>query len=493
MLGRCLRRAQQTVLVSLSRQGLSRKPVSCFARVLAAGDGQYAQSWDGTPWGPGGRAWDRAQRSSFSTTASQGSMLVQFPLAQTGEGIKECELIKWFVKEGDKVDVFDPLCEVQSDKAAVEITSRYAGTIMKLHHEPADLVEVGAVLADIQVEGPAAAAPPSAAPELKPGQASSSPAAWRSPPARTVLASPAVRRLAREGGVDLACLAGSGADGRISKEDVLRHLQQQQPSLSQAHTEVPTDAQHGGLPRFEAVPQERVQPRSPLVPLQGYRRAMVKSMTAAGQVPHFHFCDEVNMGALLHVRTCLQGDLALQGAKLTFLPIMLKAMSMALQDFPGINSSLSPDQTHLLHHASHNIGVAMATPTGLVVPNVKAVEEHTIASLAVELGRLQQLAAAGQLSRHDVTGGTLTVSNIGTLGGTYAAPLVNVPEVAIVALGRVQHLPRFGASGDIQRTAIMPISWGADHRVIDGATLAQFSNAWRCLLEQPERMLLRLC
>lgn len=231
------------------------------------------------------------------------------------------------------------------------------------------------------------------------------------------------------------------------------------------------------------------------IPIKGYRRAMVKSMTKAAAIPHFHLCDDITMTKLMSTKAVLDDDMNSQGVKLTFLPIILKAISVALQGFPEINSMLSDDESEILQHKHHNLGVAMATPGGLVVPNVKRVEEKSIIDIAVEMGALRQKAYEGSLTAEDLMEGTLTVSNIGIICGTYATPLVNPPEVAIIALGKLKYIPvvsQVHENEPVSRLAIMPITWAADHRVVDGAMLAGFNNAWKRLVENPERLLLHL-
>ncbi|KAG2427447.1 hypothetical protein HXX76_012383 [Chlamydomonas incerta] len=573
--------------------------------------------------------------------------LVAFPLAQTGEGISECELVSWSVQVGDHVAAFDKLCDVQSDKASIEITSRYSGRVVTLHHKTGAVVKVGAPLLDIEVAdntavapehlaavaGPGEAAPavaaavaagagtsttvaapasvaggaspggPAAAVVVgisvspAPGQpvqqvaAAAAPAPAPPPPAATppppppplppppppagaVHASPAVRALARELGIELAAVAGSGPGGRVTKTDVLRtkddlaaaaatgggsglgggaatadgdgnghaaaaalagngggaaagarnahsHSHHHQRSLAEAVAQYQRltaagGVAAGGLAAAVAAAADGAQPT--VVPLRGYRRAMVKTMTAAAALPNFHFHDEVVVDRLLAVRAALKNDpgLRAQGVRLTLLPFLIKALSAALNQHPQLNASLAPSGSDLLLHPHHNIGVAMATPSGLVVPNIKQVQRKSLAQVAAELSLLQQLAAAGKLPAEALAGGTISVSNIGTIGGTYATPLVSPPEVAIVALGRLQLLPRYPAAAAEAAVAaaaggggnggsgggaaavpllpvpvsILPVSWGADHRVVDGAALAAFSNTWRDYLEAPERLLL---
>jgi len=203
-------------------------------------------------------------------------------------------------------------------------------------------------------------------------------------------------------------------------------------------------------------------------------------------------CAQICVDALLGVRAALSPEPALRGAKLTLLPLLVKALSAALAAHPHVNASLATGGDALVVHADHNIGVAMATLSGLVVPNIKRVQDLSVAQVAGELARLQRAAAANALSPDDVTGGTITVSNIGAIGGTSAAPLVSPPELAIVALGRVRRVPGFDAAGAIVPRSLLPVSWGADHRAVDGAALALLCNTWRELVEQPSKLLLLL-
>lgn len=231
------------------------------------------------------------------------------------------------------------------------------------------------------------------------------------------------------------------------------------------------------------------------IPIKGYRRSMVKSMSKAATIPHFHLCDDVTMTKVISTKAVLEDDMNSQGIKLTFLPIILKAISIALQGFPDINGRLSDDESEILQYKNHNLGVAMATPGGLVVPNVKRVEEKSISDIALEVGGLRRKAYEGTLTGEELTEGTLTVSNIGIIGGTYATPLVNPPEVAIIALGKIKYIPVVSQANEceaVSRSAIMPVTWAADHRVVDGAMLAGFNNAWKQLVENPEKMILHL-
>ncbi|GAQ89523.1 2-oxoisovalerate dehydrogenase E2 component [Klebsormidium nitens] len=478
-------------------------------------------------------SWDNLwhERREFSAPASKPGLnkdgVYDILLAQTGEGIAECEVLKWNVKEGQEVQQFDLLCEVQSDKASVEITSRYAGTVRKIYFQPGDIVKVGETLCDLT---PLGGQPEPATSSEEPALAAAHKASASEPVTASVIsehapkagtgghgpkhkasASPAVRALAREYGVDLSNVVGTGPEGRVLKGDVLRFVAVSQGVEETREaggvSDVPQDAPATVSEPKSVSVTEPLRPEAPerpvpvaasegdkVVPLRGYRRAMAKSMAAANEVPHFTFCEEIDMDRLVELRTRLQAAAAVAGGadvKVTYMPLIMKALSAALRDFPEVNATVNADATELTCRASHNIGVAMATPQGLVVPNVKNCQDLTVKQIAQEMQRLQGLAKAGRLPDHDLKGGTITVSNVGTIGGTYATPLINLPEVAIVALGKVQTLPRY-RGGELRPVAVMQVSWSADHRVIDGASIASFCQAWKRYLEAPDTLLLHL-
>lgn len=389
-------------------------------------------------------------------------------------------------------------------QATISITSRYDGTVEKLHWVPGDVIAVGANMVDIRLaqgEAPQAGGAEEPAPQAKAAPATPAapaaavttaiPAASPKSGGAAVLAAPAVRAIAREHSVDLSLLVGTGKGGRIIKEDILRYLRGEAP----AATAAAAPAAPSAVAAPAATPAAAAAPaaQDTVVPIRGYGRAMVKTMTAANAVPHFNFMDELRMDELAAVRASLKGSPLLGGAKLTALPLLLKALSVALLEHPRLNATANADCTEVVLRANHNIGVAMATPSGLVVPNVKGVQAKSIGEIAAELERLQRLAHDSALPPEDLTDGTITVSNVGTIGGTYAAPLLNLPEVAIVALGRTQALPRFGADGEsVERHSLMPVSWSADHRVVDGASLASMSARWKHLVENPHELLASL-
>jgi 2-oxoisovalerate dehydrogenase E2 component (dihydrolipoyl transacylase) len=464
-----------------------------------------------------------ADAAPTPTSSNNTGVLVSFPLAQTGEGISECELVRWHVSAGDTVEEFQPLCEVQSDKASIEITSRFQGVVERVHHQEGEVVKVGAALVDIRLPAGVEAPPGSAVvgedggggvvAKEEPQRAMAS--APSTAAATEVLAPPAVRRLARELGVDLASIApGTGVGGRLTKEDVQAAHDGRGGGAGAAAAVMPAPppvAAPSPAPSSSSTP-----PTFERIPIRGYARTMLRTSTEALSVPMFYYFDEVRVDALARLRADLAGDPALAAAaasaaapssattpplKLTFLPFIIKALSVALAQHPTANASLdlgsdnnqpSPSQPSILRYKEHNVGVAMATPGGLVVPCVKNVQSKTVAEVAVELAELQRMASEGRVPPERLSGGTITVSNIGALGGTHATPLVHPPQAAIVALGRARALPRFSADGKVERHLLMDVSWGADHRVVDGAEVARLSNCWRALLEEPSRLLLHM-
>lgn len=223
------------------------------------------------------------------------------------------------------------------------------------------------------------------------------------------------------------------------------------------------------------------------------KAAMARNMvTSATTIPHFIYSEDIDVTDLLALREKLKVEAEAKGSRLTLMPFFMKAMALAVQEFPVLNSRINDDVSEIHYLSQCNIGMAVDGKAGLMVPNVKGVESLTMLSVADEVARLTEAARSGRVSQDDLKGGTITISNIGALGGTYASPIINAPEVAIVALGRTQKLPRFDANGQVVERAIMTVSWAGDHRIIDGGTIARFCNRWKSYLESPQSMLLHM-
>ncbi|KAJ3599035.1 hypothetical protein NHX12_032998 [Muraenolepis orangiensis] len=424
----------------------------------------------------------------FHTTSVRLGPIMQFKLSDIGEGIMEVVVKEWYVEEGAKVAQFDSICEVQSDKASVTITSRYDGVIRKLYYAVDETALVGMPLVDIEtdtgpevvqeedvVETPAMSREEHTHQEIK---------------GHKTQATPAVRRLALENNIKLSEVVGTGKDGRILKEDILNFLAKQTgailPPSQFLETQTIQKETQQDAPKPDLISKDLTEP------LKGFHRAMVKTMSAALMIPHFGLCDEVDISRLVQLRADLKGLSEERGVKLSYMPFFIKAASLGLLHFPVLNASVDEACQNITYKAAHNIGLAMDTRQGLLVPNVKNVQLLSIFDIAKDLNRLQTLGSSGQLGTSDLTGGTFTLSNIGSIGGTYAKPVILPPQVAIGALGKIQILPRFDSNGQLVKAHILNISWSADHRVIDGATMCRFSNLWQQYLENPASMVLDL-
>ncbi|KAJ2823338.1 hypothetical protein GGI24_003704 [Coemansia furcata] len=485
------------------------------------------------PKGRGTGCQTRSELRGFHSTTST-SKIVAYKLADIGEGITECEIIQWFVKPGDKVSQFDKICEVASDKATVEITSRYDGIVKKLHYNDNDIALVGKPIVDIELDEQSTdtetAQPQDATKEPAPPQA---PEASSEQPPRdftgdrtndVVYATPAVRRIAREHSIDLRFVEGTGKSGRILKEDVHRFVELGEPSPT-LHSSVKVAAASsidGSITADEPQPpfiqantgatassvslasaSAMVAGEDHTASLSPIQRAMFKSMTESLSIPHFRFKDEIELDALMRARQNINDHLLALGdapvTKLSYMPFFIKAASLALAKYPILNARVVTDGTSppsLLYRAAHNIGVAMDTPGGLLVPNIKHAQTKSLIDIAADLQRLVQKGKAGAISGADLKGGTFTLSNVGMIGGTYLSPVLVSSEVCIGALGKVQRLPRFETTVvdgvAVERVVpkhILVASWSADHRVVDGATMARFATLYKQLLENPELML----
>jgi 2-oxoisovalerate dehydrogenase E2 component (dihydrolipoyl transacylase) len=421
----------------------------------------------------------------------------------------------WFVEEGARVEEWDKLCEMQSDKAAVEISVNYAGVIKKLYAQANDMVKTGSPLADIddglpEEKHPAAEAgdehteehhdeirqTPAADEQEEVNTGDMTAEEGKSQTSEPVdaemetrsnagpsLATPAVRGLLKEHSIDIAKVKGSGKDGRILKEDVHAYLENWN-----AAPKSPSPVRQAPLSD-----SKQIETAYSLSPVQSQ---MFRTMTASLSIPHFLYADDVNTTSLSSLRKRLNVSYETLQAKLTLLPFILKAVSVSLSQYPLLNaridttSSLSKPQ--LMYRSSHNIGIAMDTPAGLLVPVVKNVAALSILDIAYEIRRLLELGQAKKLSNADLSGGTITVSNIGNIGGTVVAPIIVEGQVAILGVGKSRPVPIFGDSGSIEKAEMTNFSWSADHRVVDGAMMARMGSMVKKLIEQPEKLMVQM-
>jgi 2-oxoisovalerate dehydrogenase E2 component (dihydrolipoyl transacylase) len=412
-----------------------------------------------------------------------------FILPDIGEGIVECEVVKWLVAEGQNILEDQPVVEVMTDKALVEIPSKYSGVVTKFYYAEGNIAKVHSPLFAMQIIEDDTLREVSSAvtPEIKDIELKSSnnitttsqiSANVSKENTGKALASPAVRRLARELDVDLSHITGSGDKGRVLKDDLIDvSLPEVQPAIltpttpSTQVSQITTGGEH-------------------VEPIRGIQAAMAKHMMhSVFTVPHFSVSEEIQLDKLIEARSQLKDVFEKEGVKLSFMPFFIKAMSLALQQFPIINSQVNDSCTEVTYFDDHNIGIAVDSKIGLVVPNIKGVQHLSLFEIAQKVNELISLAREGKLKSADLKGGTISISNIGVLGGTVSTPVINAPESAIVAMGKIQRLPRFDENDQVKAVNIMQVSWSGDHRIIDGATMVRFNNLWKKYLENPLYML----
>ncbi|KAL4787267.1 2-oxoacid dehydrogenases acyltransferase-domain-containing protein [Aspergillus varians] len=433
-------------------------------------------------------------RRSFHAALALGGIRSQV-LKDVGEGITEVQIIQWYVEEGARVEEWKPLCQYQSDKAVDDITSRYEGVVKKLHFQADDTVPTGRALCDLEVDDakypedhppvesitePPPLVQTTANSQLAPQPASPSPAALTTgapsngPKSRyATLATPAVRGLLKTLNVNIEDVNGTGKDGRVLKDDINRFV---------AMRDVPGMALSSSQQAETAVN---------LTPIQSQ---MFKAMTRSLTIPHFGYADELSINNITALRQKIANDKN-DPRKITFLSFVVKAVSIALNEYPILNARLdtsNPDKPQLIMRPRHNIGIAMDTPQGLIVPNIKDVGSISILDVAQEISRLSALGQEGKLTPTDLSGGTITVSNIGNIGGTYVSPVIVTNELAILGVGRARTIPVFDEVGQVTKGEVVNFSWSADHRVVNGATMARMASKVKELIESPERMLLSL-
>ena len=419
-------------------------------------------------------------------------MATEFKLPDLGEGVEAGDVVSVLVAEGDTVEIDQSVVELETDKALVEVPSSIAGTITKIHISAGDRVPVGSLLISVEEgEQQVTADPepeveaPAPAPEEKPEPTARAPEPTPSaprPPAPTsngdpIPAAPSTRRLARELGVDLTQVAGSGPGGRISQDDVKAAVRDRQTGgpAPTAPVELPDFSRWGNIERQ---------------PLSKVRQIIAKNMSQAWQqVAHVTQFDRADVTDLEAFRQRNKEKAEALGAKLTPTVLALKAIITALKTFPQFNASLDAGTNEIILKHYYNLGIAVDTERGLLVPVIKDVDRKDILELALELGDISQRARTGKIGLDELQGGTFTVTNLGSLGVGEFTPIVNHPEVAILGFGRAREEATV-REGRIEPRLIMPLALSYDHRVIDGADGARFMRKIVDALENPELMLM---
>ncbi len=421
-------------------------------------------------------------------------MSYTFELPEVGEGVTEAELVKWTVAVGDVIAADQVVCEVMTDKATMELNCPEGGTVIELCGDEGDILEVHTPLLKLSQDG-SAPAPVKEAPTAKvstPVQtATPTPAPTPATPTLTpvstpnpsgkVLASPAVRVYAKEEGLDLSGVTGTGKGGRITREDVRQQVD--------APVSTPVHAQ-----QIKAPPAIQVQATKDdqVVKIVGLRRKIAEKMLESVQrAPHFTYVEEIDMTDLVNMRGQLKSVAAEHGVKLTYIPFIMKALVRVFQDFPTVNAVMNEADFSMIVRGEVNIGIACDTPQGLYVPVIKNVEQKSILELAAEITDVTTRTREGRVQLSELQGGTFTITSVGNIGGRFATPIINHPEVAILGVNQIHDRPMV-INGEIVARKMMYLSPSFDHRVIDGAVAARFISALKGILENPASLLLSL-
>jgi 2-oxoisovalerate dehydrogenase E2 component (dihydrolipoyl transacylase) len=409
-----------------------------------------------------------------------------FKLPDLGEGTVSAEIVAWHVKPGDVIKDDQPLVEMSTDKAVVEIPAPVSGRVLTINGKPGDVIAVGSELAtfDTADTGTAkSAAPASGAAATAPSAATAPPAATAAAPSispTSVRASPATRRRAQEAGVDLAAIAGSGTGGRITPEDLQSALatgasNAPAAARSAAPASAPTPA---AAPAVDAGAVQEI-------PVIGIRRVIAQRMSeAARSIPHFSYVEEVDISALHAMREHLNGTAPRGSAPLSYLPFIIAALVRALQRYPQCNAHYDAKREMVLRHGAVHVGIATQTGEGLKVPVVRNAQQLKLRALAAEITRVTEAARDRSARREELSGSTITVTSLGKLGGIASTPIINMPEVAIIGVNRAAERPMVVAGG-IQVRRMMNLSSSFDHRFVDGADAAGLIQALKDLLEHP--------
>lgn len=424
----------------------------------------------------------------------------EFKFPDVGEGIHEGRIVKWHVAEGDAVKADQVLVEVETDKAIVELPSPASGTVKRINFHEGTMVKVGETLVAIdEMEGPRQ--PATGTQNTKPGTAAAPrPAPVPAPPTLQpflaakqgrILAAPATRRLARELGVDIAAVAGTGTGGRISDEDVRRaagrggagpETQRPQPETGYRPPEA---AQAPAPPMLEV----HVESGDVRLPLTGMRKAISDRMAYSKlHIPHACGMDFIDVTHLVQLRDKEKRIFEPRGIKFTYMPFIIKACVVALRKFPSFNAQYDAAKSELVAKKRINIGIAVDTPDGLTVPVIKDADQRTMVDIAVEIERLAQAAKERKLHLDDIRGGTFTITNVGSVGGFFSTPIIDPPEVAILGIHRIRDMPLV-VDGKIEARKVLGVSLCFDHRVVDGALATEFMNVVMKHLEDPDLLL----
>ncbi|MBC7742944.1 MAG: 2-oxo acid dehydrogenase subunit E2, partial [Bdellovibrionaceae bacterium] len=451
-----------------------------------------------------------AAQSAAPAASNGAGKMVDVKLPELGEGVTEGELVKWTVNIGDTVKADQTVAEIMTDKATVEVPSPYAGTVKELKFKKGDVIKVENVLltlstsggASASASGPAAtssavaASAHSAVTSNAPNQAytktsSQAPAAMQAtnggifPPVADskVLATPATRRLAREMGVDLNQMTGSGLAGRVTRDDVIGSKGGANVSSSNGAGATSAGAPSMNFPKpafnsTNAAMEERVD-------LIGIRKKIAQNLQMSKSIiPHFTLMDEADVTQLVQLRESLKEFAEKNGTKITYLPFVVKALIATIREYPQFNASIDDAASQIVYKKYFNIGFAADTPNGLVVPVIKNADQKSILEISKEIIDLSKRARDGKLKLDEMKGASITITNIGSVGGTYATPIINHPEVAILGMYKISDKPIL-KDGKLEFIKSMNYTVTCDHRLIDGAVAANFLKSFFQKIQNP--------
>jgi len=416
-------------------------------------------------------------------------MPYEFKFPDVGEGITEGEIVKWLIKEGDKVKQDQVIGEIETDKAIVQIPSPKAGTILKIHIKEGEIVKVGETLVTIGESGEKV--------EVKKEEKSKSVGVMgvleeakeeleipikkesKIEKVEGILATPGVRSLAKSLNVNLLNVKGSGPNSRITKEDVENATKETKQEVTKS--EVSGIKVTKKYDMFGYV--DRIQ-------LKGIRKATAKLMDESHiKAAHVMHSDLIDITHLYEIREKEKVKTAKKNIKLTYLPFVIKALIVALKEHPYLNSSLDEINNEIILKKYYNIGIAVDTEDGLLVPVLKVADSKKILDLGKEIEELANKARNRTIDLMDLRGGTFTITNVGSIGGLFFVPIINYPEAAILGLGRIYDSP-LAINGKVEIRKVLPISISFDHRILDGAEAARFANKIKELLEDPDEFII---
>ena len=439
----------------------------------------------------------------------------EYRFPELGEGMHEGEIVKVLIAPGQTVTDEDIIMEVQNDKAVVEVPCPVNGKVVEVLAKDGQVMHIGELVAVIEAEGDVPDQGPAAdshaqadnsatggadtkgepaqqpAAEAGPAVAASAPAAAKPASNALVLATPSVRKLAREKGVAIAEVAGSGKNGKITRDDVLAYATGGAPKASSADSAeaAPAAAAPAAASKAAAVAGPGVEER---VPFKGIRKAianaMVKSVYTA---PHVTLMDEIDVSALVALRAKAKPVAEKKGVKLTYLPFIVKALVAACREFPAVNAMIDEAANEIVYKKYYNIGIATDTDNGLLVPVIEGADRKNVWTIANEIRDLATRGREGKLAPNEMKGGTISITNIGSVGGMFFTPVINFPEVAILGAGRITE-KAVVKNGEIVAAPVMALSLSFDHRIIDGATAQNFLNYIKQLLNDPELLVMEV-